>query len=444
MTDSTQLPIDRTSHDTLATTGLDYRLLDVTDADAARAWLLAETRGFHDGARSDALIEAQTRDMAGDRVIGVWDSSALDAGSPLATVRSWIMDLTVPGGAALPAWAISDVTVAPTYRRRGVARALLTAELRTARDAGISMAMLTVSEATIYSRYGFGPAAWQAHYAIDTRRAHWRGPTPAGRLQLVAPASLLGEAPAVFARARRVSPGEVDRRTDLWQRIVGVYPAKPQDDKRDDLYAVRYDDETGTLQGFAVYRFVHENAAFPNRLEVTDLVAATDDAYAALWRILVEMDLTDDITAPMRAVNEPLSWMVADRRAVQKTDERDHLWLRILDVPATLERRTYASPGEFVLTVEDDLGFIDGEYLLTVDADGRGTAHPLAESDTDPSSAAARLTLTAADLASLYLGGASAVDLAGSARLTEQTTDAAARLDATFRSAHPPRLSTWF
>lgn len=443
MTDSAQLPIDPTSRDVLAATGLDYRLLDVTDAVATRAWLLAETRGFHGAAPSDELIEAQTRDMADDRVVGVWDSSAHDAGSPLATVRTWVMDLTVPGGSAIPAWAISDVTVAPTYRRRGVARALLTAELRSARAAGIPLAMLTVSEATIYSRYGFGPAAWQAHYAIDTRRTHWIGPSAAGRVQLVAPASLLEEAPLLFERARRRSPGDVDRRTDLWQRIVGAYPAKPGDDKRD-LNAVRYDDADGSIQGFAVYRFVHENDDYPGRLEVADLVAATDDAYAALWRYLIEMDLIDEVRAPLRAVNEPLSWMVADRRAVRKTDERDHLWLRILDVPATLGQRDYASPGEFVLTIEDDLGFIDGEYLLTVHADGRGAAHPLAEGDADASPNAARLTLTATDLASLYLGGAKAVDLASAGRVTEQTTDAAARLDATFRSEHTPRLSTWF
>ena len=55
-------------------------------------------------------------------------------------------------------WAISMVTVAATHRRRGIARGLLEGELRAAASAGVPMAGLTVTEATIYGRYGFGPA----------------------------------------------------------------------------------------------------------------------------------------------------------------------------------------------------------------------------------------------------------------------------------------------
>ena len=36
------------------------------------------------------------------------------------TFRSWATELTVPGGAALPASAIAAVTVRPTHRRRGI------------------------------------------------------------------------------------------------------------------------------------------------------------------------------------------------------------------------------------------------------------------------------------------------------------------------------------
>jgi predicted acetyltransferase len=311
------------------------------------------------------------------------------------------------------------------------------------------MAMLTVSEATIYGRYGFGPAARQARYSIDTARARWIGPVPGGRVQLVDPAALLPLAPAIFERARRTAPGEVDRRDDLWRKILGLYPAA-HDEKKGDRHAVRYDDEAGNPQGFAVYRFVHENGGFPGRLELIDLVAATDDASAALWRYLLEMDLINEVRSQLRTVAEPLSWQVADHRAVRKTDERDHLWLRILDVPAALERRTYSTPGVFVLTVDDELGFVNGEYLLTVGADGRGTVHPLtttgasAAHTSDIATDAARVSLAAADLAALYLGGTSAVQLAQAGRIIEQTTDAAVRLDAAFHSAHTPWLSTWF
>jgi predicted acetyltransferase len=469
--DYTSVPLDPESQVALASNGLELALLDNTDPAAARRWLLADAQGFHDPAPSDERLDAEIRDLGEDRITGVWDRSAAEPDKPVATVRVWVMDLTVPGGATLPAWAISSVTVAPTHRRRGVARALLGAELRSARRAGVAMAMLTVSEATIYGRYGFGPAAHQAHYSVDTSRSRWTGPVPRGRVQLIDPEHLLPLAPAIFERARRTTPGEVDRRHDLWRKLLGLYPTA-HGEQKGDRHAVRYDDENGDPQGFAVYRFVHENGGYPGRLELSDLVAATDNAYAALWRYLLEMDLISEVRAPLRSAAESVRWQVADHRAVRKTDERDHLWLRILDVPAALEQRSYSAPGMFVLTVDDELGFIGGEYVLTVDVDGRGMVRPLttqgatgtvtgasdasgASRESGNTSAsiadirygatdAARLSLSAADLATLYLGGTGAVQLARAGRITEQTTDAAARLDATFHSGHTPWLSTWF
>jgi predicted acetyltransferase len=434
------LPIDPESAAALAAQGLERGLVDPADADATRRWLLADARGFHDATPSDESLAAQAKDVDGDRVTAVWDRSTADPETPVATVRCWEMGLTVPGGDAIAAWAISSVTVSPTHRRRGIARALLTSELRTAKRRGLAMAMLTVSEATIYGRYGFGPSAHQAPYTVDTVRARWAGPTQAGRVQFVSPESLLRDGPAVFERARRRSPGEVDRREGWWKRALGLVPAEPGPAKRS-LRAVRYDDADGTGQGFALYTIVLENGSFPGRLELADLVAATDDAYAALWRYLIEMDLVSEIRAPLRSVSEPVAWQLADRRTVRKTDERDHLWLRILDVPATLARRRYFAPGEFVLEVADDLGFAGGEYLLAVGPDGRAAAHPLTGPAPLP---AARVALSVADLAALYLGGGSAVDLARAGRLVERTTDAAARLDSAFRSPHTPHLSTWF
>ncbi|MGO4689763.1 GNAT family N-acetyltransferase [Glaciibacter sp. 2TAF33] len=440
MTDFSAVPPDPESTRFLAGAGLELGLIDNADTAAARRWLLAETQGFHDRVPNDERITALLDSFGDDRVTGVWDPSAADPASPVATVRTWVMDLTVPGGDVLPAWAISSVTVAPTHRRRGIARALLGGELRTAQRAGLPIAMLTVSEATIYARYGFAPSAYRADYSIDTARARFLGPVPAGRVHLVTPASLLSEAPGVFARARQTSPGEVDRRDDLWRKILGLFPPD-EEDTNPAMRAVRYDDESGRLQGYAVYRFVHGPGGYPGRLEISDLVAATDEASAALWRYVLEMDLVNEVRAPLRRTRETVSWQVSDYRSVRKTDERDHLWLRILDLPAALERRTYAADGTFALTVDDPLGLIGGTYLLAV-RDGRASAHPLppGAAPTD----AIRLSLSAADLAALYLGATGAQALAAAGRITEGTTDAAARLDNTFHSPYAPWLSTWF
>src|SRR5690606_27069733 len=98
------------------------------------------------------------------------------------------------------------------------------------------------------------------------------------------------------------------------------------------LRFLRYDDAGGTAQGFAIVEIAEDTATFPdfteNTLRLHSLVAATTDAYAALWRHLLEMDLIATITAHPRPVDEPLRWMIDDFRAVT-VDEYDHLWVRV-------------------------------------------------------------------------------------------------------------------
>jgi predicted acetyltransferase len=438
----TAVPADPDSAATLTERGLRLAVLDAADDAGLKRWLLADARGFHEVTPTESTLEVQVEDITSDRVTGVWDASQADPETPVATVRSWEMGLTVPGGAALASWAISSVTVSPTHRRQGIARAMLTGELRTAVTLGLPLAMLTVSEATIYGRYGFGPSARQSSYIVDTARARWTGPTPAGRVQFVTPESLLTDGPAVFERTRERSPGEVDRREIWWKRTLGLLPNEPDAHKRG-IRAVRYDDADGAIAGFALYEIALQNVSHPGRLKLVDLVAATDDAYAALWRFVIEMDMVSEIDAPLRSVSEPVAWQVSDHRAVRKTGERDHLWLRILDVPAALGARRYAAPGEYLLDVTDDLGFAQGRFLLTVAVDGSAAAHPLTAADAAPAGAV-QVALSAADLASLYLGGTSAVDLARAGRIIEGSPDAAVRLDTALHSAYAPHLSTWF
>ena len=413
MTEATRIPIDQHSHAALAARDLELRLVDTADPAAVTAWLLADARGFHDADPSAEFLGERARALGegDDRVTGVWDLALPESSLPVATVWSWQMGLTVPGGNTLSAWAISSVTVSPTHRRKGIARALLTSELRTAQAAGSALAMLTVTEATIYGRYGFGPAAWQAPYSIDTRGLRWIGPVPEGRVDFITPGDLLSIAPAVYDRARVRVPGETDRRGDTWTRILGLARQSPSDDKRD-LRAVTYRNADASVEGFAVYRFIgHEEMS---RLELIDLIAATDDAYSALWRYLIEMDLIQEISAPRRNVTEPVIWQVNNPRAIRKTDQRDQLWLRILDVPRVLAARTYSAPGIFVLTVHDELGFTDGEYVLEIAPTGHGTVTMLKHSTVHQQADASTVTLSVNDLASLYLGGASAVALASS------------------------------
>ena len=161
------LPADPTSTEALAGRGLRMAAVDHTDDEAVRAWVEADARGFHDGAPTDEFFAELRGDFADQRTVGVYDDTLADSRIPIATVAGWDAPVSLPGGEA-PAWAISAVTVAPTHRRRGVARAMLEGELRTAASEGLPLAVLTVTEATIYGRYGFGPATWSVPTSAAT------------------------------------------------------------------------------------------------------------------------------------------------------------------------------------------------------------------------------------------------------------------------------------
>jgi predicted acetyltransferase len=424
------LPVDATAQKRLADDGLRLDLVDTTHRAAFAAWFRAESRGFMSPVLDDTRIDQRLGYIKpDDRLAGVWDETAADPLSPVGTIESWVADLTLPGGRAIPSWAISGVTVAPTHRRRGIARQLLEMELRTAVDAGVPVAVLTVSESTIYGRFGFAPAALARDLVIDTRRARWAGPTSAGRVHFVTADELREQGIEIVERVRPATPGQLAYSGVLWDRQLGLMV---NDDNAKKLRFVRHDDADGVPQGFAVYSVSEDPGDFARHtLALHTLVAATPDAYAGLWRFLLEMDLVATITAHLRPVDEPLRWMVADFRAV-RASEFDHLWTRVLDVPTTLQARSYDRQGRLVIAVDDPLGHAAGTWLLDVDADGAAAVTP---SDGPPD-----VQVTVAALSALLLGGTSARALATAGLVRGDV----ARLDATFHSPVAPYLSIWF
>ena len=427
-----QPPIDATSAGRLAQRGLRFAVLDTTDRDSYVAWYHAVNRGFNAAQIAEADLQERLDNFGDRRSVGVWDDGAADAITPVATSSAWVADLTLPGRTAIPSWAISTVTVAPTHRRRGIATGLLEAELRTAAALGIPVAILTVSEATIYSRFGFAPSAMQADWTFTVARSTWAGPTPGGRVQLVPNDELQKTGQALVERVRLETPGQIQFGGVHWLRLFGIYGSERGRDYR----SVRYDDASGQLQGFAIYQVNREPHSDESKLHVNYLVAATDDAYAALWRYLLEVDLVDKVTAHLRAIDEPVRWQIADARAAQKSGEGDHLWTRILDVPVALEARKYSAAARVVLEVDDAQGFATGRYLLDIDASGTARVTHTEEP--------AGLALSVVELSAIYLGGVSVELLARSGRIRELTAGAVLAADRAFTSSVTPWLSIWF
>ncbi len=437
--DANALPLDETSRAALAVAGLAYAALDMHDAPAFDGWLQSAYRGFHFDAFTPEQLAQYREGFGPTRAIGVWDSTAAEPENPVATVASWRSPLSLGDARTIEAWAISLVSVAATHRRRGIARALLEGELRAAHAAGIPLAMLTVSEATIYGRWGFGPAAYTADYRIDTRGLRFIAPLPAGRVHGVATAAMRELAPAIMARSHDRVAGEVPFDTQQYDRMFALAARTASHAPK--LRAARYDDEHGEPQGFVLYSVAEDAHDFAaHTLTVEHLCAVTDDALVALWHHGLDQDLVSTVVAPMRPVDEPLPWMVSNPRAVQTVARREHLWLRVLDVPAALSARRYAVADSVLLRVADPMGFAEGDWMLVSDADGEATVTAHAG---DPDGAAV-VDLGVEALGALLLGGTPVEALRVAGRLVEGSPGSADRLAAVLRPTRAPHLSTWF
>ncbi len=443
--------LDAAATEVLAAQGLELRLIPfaasaadvpaesadietLPDFSAAADWFRSVSRGFLDGEPEEKGLPARFAASVARRNLGVFDASTMQPQLAVGTFGSFVTQLTVPGGVAIPAFAITAVTVAATHRRRGIARQMMEGELRAAVAAGLPVAVLTVSESSIYQRYGFAPAAPGATWVIDRKRAGFSAPATAGRVDYVSREQFRELAPVLHDRVRLSSPGEIIPTSMHWDRFAGTLPGSKNADA---LRFVQYRDEAGEVQGLVVYSLrEHATDYSKTGLDVALLMTATDDAYAAMWRYLFEHDLIGDITLPLRSADEPVRWMLADQRAAVVTVV-DHQYVRILNVADALQSRTYGSAGRVVLDVTDPLGFDAGRFALSVDAEGRGV---VTRDVTDAPDA----TLSTVELSALFIGGTSAQTLVSAGRMQVAESGGVARIDAMFRSATDPRLSFWY
>src|ERR687886_822252 len=113
--------------------------------------------------------------------LGAWEGDTIVGGA-----GAFSFDVTVPGGAPVPATGLTMVGVHPTHRRRGVLTELVRAHLTAARERGQPVSLLWSSEGAIYGRFGYGMAALQSTLKIDRDRARLAvSAEPVGRIRLL-------------------------------------------------------------------------------------------------------------------------------------------------------------------------------------------------------------------------------------------------------------------
>jgi predicted acetyltransferase len=359
---------------------------------------------------------------------------AFDADRVVGTLRSFSTPLTTPGPIQTPAAALTNVTVAPTHRRRGLLTQMITRDLRASAERGEPVGILIASEYPIYGRFGYGAAVDAAQYTVNTLTARFRDCAP-GRVELADAHTLRREGPAVYERVRASQPGAIGRDEQWWDRWLGVVDAPGATPVK--TYVALYRSPGGVVDGYVRYTAAQEwdQMRPKGTLSVGELAAVTAEAYLGLWRYCCEVDLVTRVEAGNRSVDEPLRWLLHDGRSLRQTGTYDFVWVRVLDVAAALSARRYPVEDRLVIEVTDPLGIIGGVFALEGGPTG-ATCVPTTQS--------AAITLPVDSLGSVYLGGMSLLDLARAGRVDEHQAGALDRADPFFRSAVTPWCSTWF
>lgn len=393
-------------------------------------WLAALATGF---LRRTVAPEAEVAERMAytglERVQG-----AFDDGRCVATYRSFAQELTVPGGAQLPASAVSNVTVTATHRRRGLLSRMMDTDLAAAKERGDVLSTLIAAEYPIYGRYGFGPAAGFTEWEVDVSRSgldpRWAGPDDGGRVDLTDGADVRKLGPELYERFRAVQHGAVDRDERWWQLNTGQVTQAHQPWSKP-FYAV-YRSAHGDVEGLMVFDSDDKwaDAKQPlNTATVRGMIAVTPAAERALWHFVCAVDWITSVRSGYRASDDLLPLLLPDPRAARIVSQADFLWVRLLDVVRALEARTYAVPASLVLEVHDAAGLAGGRFRLDAAPDGAVCV---------PSSESPGLTLDVRELGALYLGEESAVRLVALGRVTEEVAGAAVLADALFRTSRRP------
>ena len=340
----------------------------------------------------------------------------------------------VPGGAVLPTAAVTRVGVRADRTRRGLATALMRAQLDDLRARGDALALLWAIESGIYGRYGYGVATRARNIRVRALREALRPQAPAGgTVRILDRVEIVPVLSAVHDTLALRRPGGISRTPGWWEG----YADRHADDA---LLAAVHTDKDGTDDGFAVGITGGRGPFGPDgggyTLRVEDLHAADTPAAAGLWRFLLGVDLVAHVEAAV-AVDDPLELLLADPRDAVVTGLADETWLRLVDVPTALAARSFrADVAPLLLAVHDPL-LPENTGVYRIAGEGTERVGPLGACEPE-------LSCGVAALAPAYLGDRSPSTLTATGWWTVHDPTAPARADALFAAAPAPWCGTHF
>ncbi|ORW95521.1 GNAT family acetyltransferase [Mycobacterium sp. IEC1808] len=359
------------------------------------------------------------------RTIGAFIGGQLVGTADAVTSR-----LTLPGGAIVGHAAVTHIGVLPSFTRKGIATELIHHQLRDVAARGEAVATLRASEATIYERYGYGVASSSQTVEVQTARAALRpGVAAGGPVRLVEVGEAWDVLPRIYDDNRPSRPGTIDRPEVWWQGVRMRTESSPGPSY------VAVHGEPGSESGFARYRPVDTEVWFisdQRTIAVEDFFAPTEEAYTGLLRFLLGLDLIDRVVFWMLPADDPLPWLLVDRRAARVTAVHDETWLRVVDARKTLAERRYVGNGEITIAVDDPL------------LPGNSASFTVTAAGAEPTDRPAQLHTGVEALGATLLGGATWRGLAAAGLARADDPQVLAIADRLFAVPDAPHAGFYF
>lgn len=385
-----------------------------------------DEHAFNAGPPAPVRWARMVRQFEPERSLAAIDDTLPAGETIVGTTGVCSLRMTVPG-AALPVAGVTDVSVLPSHRRRGVLRSLMLRQLADIAARGDEpVAALWASETPIYSRYGYGCASSSAYFRFgrgEGALAAFAPADPALTLRIAEPRAVTAELAKVYETVLPGQPGFFARTDDWWGKVLSDEPehrhgASP-------LRCLLAEDGAG-VRGYALYTTTQrwdEPTSLPDSsLVVRELVAADPAAGAALWHNLLTRDLVTTVTADLRSADDPVLFQLLDPRRA-RAQVGDGLWVRIIDVAGALAGRAYTAAVDVVIEVSDALiAGNAGRWRLRAESGGSVTC--------ERTDQAADLALDVRELGAAYLGGTRLGTLAAAGLVTELRPGALNRLSA--------------
>jgi predicted acetyltransferase len=383
-----------------------------------------------------AAVENDRHTIELDRFVG-----ALDGEAVVGCAGAYTFRLTVPGG-EVGAAGITAVGVLPSHRRRGILRQMMTWLLAQARERGEPVAILWASEAAIYQRFGYGPGTVQTNIDVARDKVRFARPVdPPGQMRIVDPGEAADRFPPIYDAVRVSTPGAVTRSDARWRHEILLDAEWNRYGNGNKVLAVFEVD--GEARGYVVYRsrgdWDHQGPK--GVITVLEVYALDPTTEQAIWQWLVGIDLIATVRSWRGPTPHPLQLAVTEPRRLAASIT-DGLWLRILDLPAALEARSYREAGRLVMDVTDEFcPWNAGRWQVSVDGSGAvGHVSVTRATEATPPD----LSLDIGDLAALYLGAYRVSDLVRAGRVRECRSGGVVAADALFSTPAMPTNSTMF